>query len=165
MSAARAGKPAASSPASQPAVKPAVTTDTRLRWLSIALAVVGLVVASYLVYIKFDPNSLLCTGVGDCTSVNTSLYSELMGIPVAAFGAAAFAFLLAVLLLETRSGFAREWGPLLVFGAALAGTLYSAYLTYIELFVIDAICPYCVTSAIAMTLIFVVSIFRLHRYL
>ncbi len=140
-------------------------TDARLRWYSLVLAILGLIVASYLVYIKFNPASSLCTGVGGCASVNASIYSELMGLPVAAYGAAAFALVLGVLLFETRSSLLREWGPLVVFGIALAGTLYSAYLTYIEIAVIKAICPYCVTSAIIITLIFLVSIFRLRRYL
>lgn len=140
-------------------------TESRLRWFSLALAILGLVVASYLVYIKYNPTSSLCTGVGGCASVNTSTYSELMGFPVAAYGAAAFIFLVSVLLLETCLGLLRQWGPLLVFGVSLAGTLYSAYLTYIEIAVIDAVCPYCVTSAVVMTLIFLASIFRLRRYL
>lgn len=142
-----------------------MSTDARLRWFSLVLATLGLVVASYLVYIKFNPASSLCTGVGGCASVNASIYSELMGLPVAAYGAAAFAFLLGILLFETRSNLLREWGPLAVFGTALAGTLYSAYLTYLEIAVIKAICPYCVTTAVIMTLIFLVSIFRLRRYI
>lgn len=142
-----------------------MSTDTRLRWFSLFLAILGLVVASYLVYIKFNPASSLCTGVGGCASVNASIYSDLMGLPVAAYGAAAFAFLLGVLLFETHSDLLREWGPLAVFGVALAGTLYSAYLTYIEIAVIKAICPYCVTSAVIMTLTFLVSVFRLRRYI
>lgn len=142
-----------------------MSTDARLRWFSLFLAILGLVVASYLVYIKFNPASSLCTGVGGCASVNASIYSDLMGLPVAAYGAAAFAFLLGVLFFETRSDLLRAWGPLAVFGVALAGTLYSAYLTYIEIVVIKAICPYCVTSAVIMTLIFLVSVFRLRRYI
>jgi len=140
-------------------------TDARLRGVSMIFAAVGLVVASYLVYIKINPASLLCVGVGGCETVNASIYSEVMGVPVAVFGALAFALLLAVLLLEPRLAFAGEWGPLIVFGVALAGTLYSAYLTYIELAVIHAICPYCVASAVAMTLIFLLSIARVRRYL
>lgn len=139
--------------------------DTRLRWFSLAMSVLGLVVASYLIYIKFNPASALCTGVGGCAAVNASIYSELMGIPVAVFGALAFAFLSAVLVLEDRSGFLQAWGPLLVFGTSLAGTLYSAYLTYLEVAVIHAVCPYCVTSAAAMTLVFAASVFRIRRYL
>jgi uncharacterized membrane protein len=140
------------------------TADLWLRRASILLAVIGLLVASYLVYIKFNPSSTLCVGAGDCEAVNTSIYSEFRGIPVAALGALSYAFLLGVLLLESRWTLAEEWGPLAVFGMALAGTLYSAYLTYIEVAVLHKICPYCVTSAVVMTLIFVISSVRLKRY-
>lgn len=139
--------------------------DQRLRLAGLVLACIGLLVALYLVYIKFNPASTLCVGAGDCEAVNTSIYSVVLGIPVAAFGAAAYAALLILLLLEPRWSLAQEWGPLAVFGIAFAGTLYSAYLTYIEVAVIHKICPYCVTSAVVMTLILIVSAIRLRRYL
>lgn len=134
-----------------------------LRLWMIAFSVLGLVVSLYLVWIKFSPGSLLCTGVGDCESVNTSIYSSLMGIPVAAFGALTYAMILAALLLETRMSLLSEWGVLIEFGLALVGTLYSAYLTYIELAVLHKICPYCVTSAVAITVILILSGVRLAR--
>jgi uncharacterized membrane protein len=143
----------------------AVTSDAFLRRASIVLSVLGLGIALYLVYIKFNPTSLFCAGIGDCEAVNTSAYSVIAGIPVAALGALAYAFLLGVLLLESRSWLVEQWGPMVVFGASLAGVLYSAYLTYIEVAVIHKICPYCVASAVVMTLIFALSIFRLKKYL
>ena len=139
-------------------------SDTFLRRLTLVLVVIGLVVALYLVYIKFNPASTLCVGVGDCEAVNNSVYSQVRGIPVAALGALAYAFLLGALLVESRWSFLTEWGPLIVFGVALAGTLYSAYLTYIEVAVIHKICPYCVTSAVVMALIFAASAVRLRKY-
>jgi uncharacterized membrane protein len=142
-----------------------MTSDQTQRRILIALSTIGLVVALYLVYIKLFPASLLCVGVGDCEAVNNSIYSEIQGIPVAVFGALAYAFLMGLLALEKRLAFLEAWGPILVFGTALAGTLYSGYLTYIELAVIHKICPYCVTSAVVMTLIFVISSLRLKRYL
>lgn len=140
-------------------------SGTLLRRASIVLSIVGLLVALYLVYFKINPSSALCTGAGDCEAVNASVYSEIRGIPMAVLGALAYAFLIGVLVLESRSSFLEEWGPLVVFGTALIGVLYSAYLTYIEVAVIHKICPYCVTSAIVMTIIFVLSIVRLRRYI
>lgn len=140
-------------------------SDRLLRRISLILALIGLAVALYLVYIKFNPSSTLCVGAGDCEAVNTSVYSEVRGIPVAALGAAAYAALLGIFLLETRWRLARVWGPLAGFGIALAGTLYSAYLTYIEVAVIYKICPYCVTSAVVITLILIASSIRLRKYL
>jgi uncharacterized membrane protein len=128
--------------------------DRPLYRASMILSFLGLLVAGYLTYIKYFPTSPLCTGVGDCASVNTSIYSAVMGVPVALLGAAAYASILAALLLETRLKTVREWGPLFVLGVAFAGVLYSAYLTYIEIAVIRAICPYCVASAVIITVIF-----------
>jgi len=135
------------------------------RRLILVFGLVGLFVSAYLTYIKINPSSLLCTGVGDCEAVNTSAYSEIRGIPIALFGTLAYAAILVSLLLENSSQFFKEWGPVVVFGLALAGTLYSAYLTYIELAVLQKICPYCVTSALAITAICFTSFIRLRRSL
>jgi uncharacterized membrane protein len=142
-----------------------MTSDTLLRRFATGLAVVGLLVALYLVYIKINPTSLFCVGAGDCEAVNTSVYSEILGIPIAVLGSLAYAVLLGVLLLESRLAFLEEWGALIGFGMALAGTLYSAYLTYIEVAVIHKICPYCVTSAVVMTILLIVFSIRLRKYL
>ncbi len=140
-------------------------SDALLRRLQIVFSAIGLLVAIYLIYIKFYPASTLCVGTGGCEAVNTSAYSEIRGVPIAIFGALAYAFLLATLLFEKRAALVTEWGPMLVFGVSLIGVLYSAYLTYIEVAVLHAICPYCVTSAVMLTLIFILSIFRIRRYL
>ena len=142
----------------------AMTSDALLRRAGIVLSVLGLIVAGYLIFFKIFPNSTLCIGAGGCETVNNSVYSEVWGIPVAAFGAAAYAAMLGLLAFENRISILTEWGPMLVFGLALAGTLYSAYLTYVELAIIHAVCPYCVASAVIITLILIVSAFRLRRY-
>ena len=139
-------------------------SDQNLRRAALVLSILGLVVSLYLIYIKFNPSSTLCVGVGDCEAVNNSIYSEVRGIPVAVLGALAYAGLLALLLLEPRWDLVETWGPVAVFGLALAGTLYSAYLTYIEVAVIHKICPYCVTSAVVITLILIAASIRLRRY-
>ncbi len=140
-------------------------SDSLLRRITLILSVVGLAVALYLVFIKFFPTSTFCISAGGCETVNTSVYSEIYGVPIAALGALAYAFLAVLLLLETRVALVEEWGPLVVFGTALAGVIYSAYLTYIEVAVLHAICPYCVTSAVVMTLIFIAASLRLRKYL
>lgn len=142
-----------------------MTSETLLRRASVVLSIVGLLVSLYLTYFKINPSSALCTGAGDCEAVNASVYSEIAGIPVAVLGALAYAFLIGVLALEKKFSFLEEWGALVVFGTALAGTLYSAYLTYIEVAVIHKICPYCVVSAVVMTLIFIISAIRLRKYI
>ena len=129
------------------------------------LSLLGAADAIYMLVLKFSHNEGMCLGSGDCITVNTSRYSEIYGVPVAAIGLLGFLAILAVLLLETRPGFFQKNGNLLVFGMGLAGVLYSAYLTYLEIYVIRAICPFCVFAAVVMTLIFILSTIRLVRSL
>jgi uncharacterized membrane protein len=140
-----------------------ITMDKKLRWASIILSLLGMADAAYLYIYKLSSNDRLCLGSGDCATVNYSRYSEVYGIPVALLGLLAYLAILAILVLEKRVPFLKEHGNLIIFGASLVGVLFSAYLTYIELFVIYAVCPFCVISAVLMTLIFIVSIFRLAR--
>jgi uncharacterized membrane protein len=83
-------------------------------------------------------------GIGDCWTVNNSMYSEFLGIPVALFGAAAYLSILGLLWLEVRNSFWSSNSPLMLFGITLFGVLISGYLTYIEVAVIHAVCPFCV---------------------
>lgn len=134
----------------------------RLRWISGILALLGLADAGYLSWIKLaNTVAAACSGIGDCASVNSSRYAEMRGIPVALFGAAAYLAILLLLLLEGRWHHNFYLFRLGVFGVTLVGTLYSAYLTYVEVAILRAICPYCVVSALLMTALFVLSIIRL----
>ena len=135
--------------------------DGALRLASILLAILGAADSLYLLILKYSSNDKMCLGNGDCSTVNQSSYSEIYGIPISLFGLLAYLVLLAILLLEPRVKIIRENSPLAVFGISLAGVGYSAYLTYIELYVIFAVCPFCVFSAVAMTLIFILAIIRL----
>jgi uncharacterized membrane protein len=90
--------------------------------------------------------------------VNASSYSEIAGIPIAALGGGAYLVMLLILIYKDRVDFLRDNGAMLLVGISLVGVLYSVYLTYIELYVIFAICPYCVLSAIVLTLMLIVSI-------
>lgn len=139
--------------------------DRRLRLFALGFSVLGLVVALYLVWIKINPTNPFCMGIGDCEAVNTSPYSTIRGVPVALFGALTYASLIVLFLTETRTMVLRDWAPLVEFGLALMGTLYSAYLTYLEIAVIHKICPYCVTSAISITVICILCGLRLPRLL
>jgi uncharacterized membrane protein len=123
------------------------------------LAVAGIAVAALLTsfhYVKATER-LFCSGVGGCETVNTGVYSTIGRVPVAVLGLAAYATILAIVLASRRSAVMRRRAPLLVFALSLVGVLYSAYLTYLELYVIRAICPWCVVSAVLMTLIFLVT--------
>ena len=134
-----------------------------LRRVSLGLSLLGMLVSGYLTWVKFSHTQALCTGVGGCEAVNNSAYSEIHGIPVAALGLGAYLLMALILAFESRGPGWEEYGRLAVFGLALTGTLYSAYLTYVELFVIFAVCPYCVTSALIVTGILILSVLRLMR--
>lgn len=133
-----------------------------LRLAVFLLSVIGLIDASYLTWVKFTHNETRCLpGVGDCFSVNTSRYSEIMGIPIALIGAGAYVLLILLVLLEGRGAAWREYGQIGEFALALFGSLYSVYLTYLEIAVIKAICPFCVVSGVIMISLLLVSIIRL----
>jgi uncharacterized membrane protein len=133
----------------------------RLRWVSGILAILGLADAGYLSWIKLANAVAACSGIGDCASVNSSRYAEMWGIPVALFGVATYLVILALLVVEGRWTQNFYLFRLGVFGVTLVGTLYSAYLTYVEVAILRAICPYCVISAVLVTALFVLSIIRL----
>ncbi len=127
-------------------------------------ALIGLFDAIYLTWIKLSHNETQCApGLGDCFTVNTSRYSEIYGIPIAIFGMATYVLIIGILLFEPRVKFLKENGTLALFGISLIGVLYSIYLSYLEEFVLHAWCPYCILSAIAITIIFVISIIRLKK--
>jgi uncharacterized membrane protein len=99
----------------------------------------------------------VCGLGGDCEKVQTSEWSKLAGVPVALLGLLAYAAILATLLVR------REEALIAAALISLVGFGFSAYLTYRELFSIDAICPWCVASAVIMSLLAIVTTARLVR--
>jgi uncharacterized membrane protein len=130
-------------------------------WLSLGLTLLGLGMSVYLTWVKLTGNTASCGTVGDCESVNNSRYAAIGGVPVALLGALSYLVLLGLLAVERRRPQSAETARLAIFGVSLIGTLYSAYLTYIEVAVLRAICPYCVVSAIAMTVVLILCVLRL----
>lgn len=117
-----------------------------LRIATVILTCIGLAIASYLTYVHYFRLEPICLS-GGCEIVQSSPYAVLFGIPVALIGVVGYTLILLSLLIHGKRG--RAIG----FGLALVGFLYSAYLTYLELFVIQAICMWCVGSALVITLI------------
>jgi uncharacterized membrane protein len=136
-------------------------TGTALYWATFVLACLGVLDAVYLLIFKLTNNNAMCIGSGGCHDVNFSSYSEISGIPVSVFGILAFLVIAAVLLLEPRFKIAEENGPLAIFGISLGGVAFTAYLTWLEIYIIHAICPFCVASAVIIALIFILAIIRL----
>jgi uncharacterized membrane protein len=116
-------------------------------------------VSAYLTWTHLAHQSVACGQSQGCDIVQQSVYSEIAGIPVALLGFVAYAALFALTLLRGRvPEYFDDYIPLAIFGITLVGVLYSAYLTYLELFVIYAICRWCVSSAIIITAIFLLSL-------
>ncbi len=130
----------------------------------VLLALTGLLVASYLWLYKIGLIGVLQCGTGTCEYVQTSRYADLLGIPVAFYGVAGYGALFLVGLVALQPAWAgdRRLTRLLA-GLATAGFAFTLYLTYVELFVLHATCRWCVTSAVIMTAIWVLSIAGLRR--
>jgi uncharacterized membrane protein len=123
-------------------------------WIATGLALAGALVAGYLITVHYTGQAAFCSGVGGCETVNSSPYSVLFGVPVAAYGFATYLVVAACSLWQARHPSpVLTWPALVAFGLAVVGVLFSAWLTYLELFVIHAICPWCVTSAVIVTLL------------
>jgi uncharacterized membrane protein len=137
--------------------------EKRLSQLAIILTIIGLLVSIYMTIYKITSNDSMCIGSGDCKTVNASRYAEVYGIPVAVLGVAGYAAILALLLLERKPGFFQQNGTLLFFGLSLTGFLFTLYLIFVEVALIRAYCPFCITSQTVMTIIFIISVIRLVR--
>jgi uncharacterized membrane protein len=136
------------------------------KWLyraSVALVIVGLLVSIYMTIYKVTSNDGMCLGSGDCSTVNASRYSEVNGIPVALIGVLGYLAILAAHYFENRNRFFEQNSALMIFGMALTGFLFTIWLIYVEVAILQALCPFCVTSQTAMTIIFIISVMRLIR--
>lgn len=112
------------------------------------LAVLGLGLSAYMSYEALLGIIPACGPIGDCETVHTSAYTHTFGVPVAVLGFLGYAAVAALGLIWMRaSGMSAYLASLGILGLAIAGTLFSAYLTYIEFFVIEAFCPWCLASA------------------
>jgi uncharacterized membrane protein len=129
-------------------------------WLVLVVAVAGIGVAGYLTYVEATAVEAICGPVGDCNAVQNSSYSRVFGIlPVGIMGLIGyFAILAAWVVQKLRQGVWADYARLAMLGMAVFGTLYSIYLTYLELWVINAVCMWCVSSAVIITLLMLLSI-------
>ena len=128
------------------------------RMLVALVALAGVFVALYLTLYKLGYIGTLACAVGSCETVQTSKWATLLGFPVGAWGVAYYLAVLALALLGLTARFADSRGLSDVLLAITAfGLLFSIWLTYLELFVIHAICQWCVVSAILAAILFVLS--------
>jgi uncharacterized membrane protein len=135
----------------------------RARQAIALLALVGLFVAIYLwLHALGYGGAIKCGGSGACEAVQTSRWAVLLGLPVAFYGVVGYFALLVVSIVALRPAalLERKWNALLAAMASL-GFLFTLYLTYVELFLIRAICRWCVSSAVIITLIWIVALLSL----
>jgi uncharacterized membrane protein len=129
-----------------------------LRRATAVLALLGVAIAGYLTWVHYAGLKPFCVGGGgSCERVQSSRWSELAGIPVAVLGLGGYLFLLASLALPEDAG--RSFAALV----ALVGAGFSAWLTFVELTKIHAVCQWCAASAVIMVLLAAVSVTRLLR--
>jgi uncharacterized membrane protein len=129
-----------------------------LRRLTALLALIGIAIAGYLTWVHYAGLEPVCVGGGGgCERVQSSRWAELGGIPVAVLGLGGYVLILASLLLP------EEPGALVAAFLALVGFGFSCWLTYVELVKIDAICQWCVASAVIMTALALVGVGRVLR--
>jgi len=134
------------------------------RMAAALMSLIGLFVSAYLYLYKIGRIGTLACGSGACETVQTSQWSRVLGVEVALIGVVGYAVLLGVALAGLRPAQAERRGPALALaGLAGAGVLFSLYLTYVELFVIHAICRWCVGSAVIIVTILLLALLELRR--
>jgi uncharacterized membrane protein len=136
-----------------------VPNEGTLQRLIAFAAALGVGVAVYIAIADSGGGAPACLAGGSgCQTVADSTYSHLAGVNVAVFGIVGYVLLLA------SAFFANDAARFGGFVVALGGFGFSVYLTYIELFKIDAICEWCVASAVLMTILFLLNATRLIGY-
>ena len=126
--------------------------------LLLILSIIGILISSYLAYAKLSHTSLLCGLSGGCDAVQNSEYSTLLGIPMGIWGMGFYFVLFTVFYIEKMPRLRLIRTSLVAWGL-----VYTAYLTYLEAFVINAWCRWCVASALNMLLIGIIYFVNLNK--
>jgi uncharacterized membrane protein len=131
----------------------------KYRMAAALLALVGVLLAAYLYLYKVGAIGTMLCGAGSCELVQTSRWSRFLGIEVSLIGLVGYIGILGVSLAGLQPAQQeRRWPDTWLVLLSGGGVLFSDYLTYIELFVLDAICRWCVVSAVIIALLFLVSL-------
>jgi len=140
-------------------LRPPSALTTWSSWWFPALGIAGAVIATYLSFVEVTGTEAVCGPVGDCNTVQQSSWARLFGvIPVGLLGLAGYGAMLVAWGVATGSS-ARLGRPawMAAWAMAFVGTAFSAYLTFLEPFVIGATCAWCVSSAVSIALMLVVA--------
>jgi uncharacterized membrane protein len=128
--------------------------ERRLRLTVAVLAAAGAAVAGYLAYARYTDTTLVCA-TGGCETVQRSEYAVLAGIPVAVLGVLTYLVLLGTAF--TRGQLSKLTGAVL----AISGALFAAYLLWAQVFLIEAVCQWCLASDVVITLLAAACVLRL----
>ena len=132
--------------------------------LAALVALAGMFVALYLTLYKLGYIGTLVCAVGSCETVQTSKWATFLGFPVGAWGVGYYIAVFAISIVGLTAALADSRGVSLVLvGMTGFGVLFSLWLTYLELFVIHAVCQWCVISAILATALFIISLLDLRE--
>lgn len=115
-------------------------SDRALRLAGAVVALAGIAVAGYLAWAHYADSAVVCVAGGSCEKVQESEYAAIAGVPVAVLGLAAYGAILALIAWDTPVA------RLAAAATAVVGLLFSAYLLVLQLFVIDAICVWCLAN-------------------
>jgi uncharacterized membrane protein len=115
-------------------------SDRALRVAAACVALTGIAVAAYLTWVHYDKAALFCVAGGGCETVQQSSYAELAGLPVALLGLVSYTIVLGLILWDAP--YARLGAAILAF----VGLAFSVYLLVLQLFVIDAVCVWCLAN-------------------
>ena len=119
-------------------------TDRALRLAAAIVALAGIGVAGYLTWVHFDDAALVCVAGAGCETVQESEYAEIAGVPVAALGLVAYSIVLGLVAWDSPAA------RLAAATIALVGLLFSTYLLVLQLFVIDAVCVWCMANDVVI---------------
>ena len=139
------------------------TEDQRSQWINLLiplLALAGIGVSGYLTYVETQAVEAICGPVGDCNAVQNSSYARLFGVlPIGILGLIGFAMILIAWFVQwLRDDKLGSYASLAMLGMALFGTIFSIYLTYLEIWVIEAVCIWCLSSAVLITTLLLLSV-------
>jgi len=115
-------------------------SDRTLRATAGLVALAGIGISAYLTWVHYDESALVCVAGGGCETVQQSSYAEIAGLPVALLGLVSYAIVLGLIVWDTP--YARLGAASLAF----IGLAFSVYLLVLQLFVIDAVCVWCLAN-------------------
>jgi uncharacterized membrane protein len=131
------------------------TSSAKLRGAAIIIALLGTALAGYLTWAHYDTSALVC-GIGNCHTVQESEFATVGPVPVALLGLGMYLTILVCNLVTRARPELMMSATSIAFAAALGGTLYALYLSWLEVAVIGAICQWCVASAILTVLLAII---------